>query len=150
MASKKYDDRELARLLFWCTMVLDYMSRVATNGQAMFDQYREVIRLTAEKGDMRGMRIAKSELSNWLKDMGPEHCARFDSDFSAAIKEESNVLAGIHSEVTEILRRGVIQTDEEYQVLSGWMDQTVNDSDKSSADIQLADQLLTSFGTKIH
>jgi len=150
MASKKYNEQELARLLSWCTMVVDYMSRVAPDGQVMFDQYREVIRLTAGKRDMRGMRVAKSELGNWLREMGPEHCARFDSEFNGKSKEGSHVLEEMNSEVTDILKRGVIQTDEEYQVLSGWMDHAASEPDMSSADIELADRLLAKYGTKIH
>jgi len=150
MASKKHNNQELERLLHWCRLLLDYMSRVAPNERAVFAQYREVVEDAAARRNIRGMRGAKGELSNWLRDMGPQHCAQFDAEFQTHTGIDSNVLKEIESTVTAILKRGKIRTDDEYQILNEWMAHALNESDNRSADIELADRLLTSFGTQIH
>ena len=116
-------------------------------GIAALAPYEEVIDQTAQKKDLRGMRMIKSELKNWLRDMGPVHLGRLDAELAKSGIDASNTAAELDSEVAQILARGVIRDDDEYQALFSWMDNAQHDRDADN--MQLADGLLTAFATKI-
>jgi hypothetical protein len=138
----KKDDTELERLKKFCIVVLDFIAESATPGVVARDQF---VRALEDASSVRGMRDATRDMIEWGGALPPGQIRELDSRLVAfGLPTFSLMRAKRGREVSRVLARGRIDSEEEYRLLTS----VVSDLDSpehGTGDRALAERLLGEF-----
>jgi hypothetical protein len=141
-------DEEAAELARWCLGVTQYFSKLGSN--PIVPEIEEAIAKALKTRNLRNLKSIKRDLAEWGRGLNPEQRNGLEESIRAHVGDrwrDESALA--QDAVRQILERGAIRNEDEYQLLSQRMDEIVGD-DSNQSEIEKIDLLLTQFGTSTH
>lgn len=146
MAKKDGSDRlaEATQLRDWCLAILCFISELAPSSP-FFAQAQQGIEAAFEKRDVRGLRIAAKDLAEWTRDLPVDQQAKLEqilvSRFGRGLRAEAEKN---QHELERILRRGTIENEDEFRLLSSRADEIHADKSKAG-ELEQINRLLVTF-----
>jgi hypothetical protein len=146
MAKKDRSDRlvEATQLRDWCLAILCFISELAPSSP-FFAQAQQGIEAAFEKRDVRGLKIAAKDLVEWTRDLPVDQQAKLDqllvSRFGRGLRTEAEK---DQRELQRILRRGTIENEDEFRLLSSRADEIYADKSKAG-ELEQINRLLVAF-----
>ena len=151
MAKKRITerDRELVALIGWCTIVKKQFLRMSSN-DPLIVEFATVVDAAVQARKVGQLRSLKRDLMEWIRTLNAQQQKEIDealqTELGRGLGDETRAE---EKKVEEILRRGSIQSEDEYRLLSAWLELIQGDASKQ-AELEKIDALLTEFGARIH
>lgn len=148
MAKKLNEDqlKELDQLKEWCSTVIKFILENGPAGNTMLMQYEAVINSSYQKKDIRGLRMVAKDTKEWAKGL-------IESDKNKLNEIlESKFGSGLNGEVdkknvTQILKKGKIITEDEYRLLLNRVEEIHTDPSKKE-EVEMINLLLVEYHKK--
>lgn len=135
---------EATQLRDWCLTILRFISELAPSSP-FFAQAQQGIGAAFEMRDVRGLRIAAKDLLDWTRDLPVDQQAQLDqllfSRFGRGLKAEGK---RNRRELQRILRRGTIENEDEFRLLTSRADEIYADKAKAG-ELEQINRLLAAF-----
>jgi CRISPR/Cas system CSM-associated protein Csm2 small subunit len=112
---------------------------------SFYDQMKEVIDDAVAKKNLRGLRAVDKDLSGWLKEMETDDVAQIQILLQQELGEEAFVVekASLQA-LNRIVKRGVIKSKAEYEILSQRAEE-INGDDSKKDELNTLNLLLVAF-----
>lgn len=142
LASRR--DAELEELRDRSLVILRFISEVAPSSP-FFAEAQQGIEAAFEKRDVRGLRIAAKDLVEWTRDLPVDQQAKLEqilvSRFGRGLRAEAEK---DQRELQRILKRGSIESEDEFRLLSSHADEIYADKLKAG-ELEQINRLLAAF-----
>jgi hypothetical protein len=130
--SKQASPDELKRMADWCRIVIRFKTADRPGrspAEAAIDsEYEKVLDATLARSDLRGLKMLRRDLTEWARGLPHRYVAELDAllraQFGEGLTEEAKAQ---RKEVQDIVRRGYIETNDEYRLLVSYMDEIYSD-----------------------
>jgi hypothetical protein len=129
------DSDEIAR---WCKTVLGYLADTGHLPPAHHDYLRKVVSSNQERRNTKGLRQIQRDFQEMIKGLRPDEIAKLDQLLASLGGPTSSEP---REEVARILKRGKIDTDDEYQLLMSRIDEIFQDPSKKD-EVEAINKLL--------
>jgi hypothetical protein len=128
----------------WCLSLLRFIGELAPSSP-FFTQAQQGIMVAFEKLDVNGLRIAAKDLEEWARDLPVDQQAKLDqflvARFGRGLRAEAEK---DRREMRRILKRGSIEGEDEYRLLSSRADEIRADNSKAR-ELEQINRLLVAF-----
>lgn len=136
--------QELQDLRDWCIAVVRFICDLSTATE-LYTQFEEAIENAHQRRDLRGLKMVSNDLTQWASDLPPEEQDRLERQltdrFGWGLAKERHDAA---RRVASILRRGQIDSEEQYRLLVEHADEIHADESKTD-EMQQINSLLASY-----
>jgi hypothetical protein len=138
------ETRDPRGLREWCLAIYEFASSVVWPS-ARFDLEIDAIERAFQAADSRGLEAVARDLEEWARGFKAEHRERLDaflrSRFGRGLKEAT---LGTERQINRILKRGVIENQDEYRLLSQRAAEIGTEASKRN-ELARIDRLLSAF-----
>lgn len=132
---------ELISLADWCRTVVRFIASTGTN-VPMFADYERAVERAFQRGDLRGLKMVQRDCAEWAKGLRAEERRKLDGLLRAQTRGGlTEKVEAERREAAEILRRGRIESDEEYRLLATRLDEIYAD-DARKEEVEAINRLL--------
>ena len=136
--------QETAQLRDWCVAILHFIRDVAPPAP-FFGQFQQAIEAAFERRDLKGLRMVSTDLVEWTQDLAVDQRASLDqllvSRFGRGLVREAEQN---QRRLSRILRRGTIETEDEFRLLSSRADE-IHADDSKAGELERINRLLVAF-----
>ena len=136
-------DEELEHLRSWCLAIIQFMARLSPSN-ALRDA-EDVVNSTFERRDLNGLRMMCRDMRQWTKGLSAVDRIKLEgalqSTCGVGLVETSN---SEQDALSQILKRGRVDGEEEYRILSDRADDIHEDSSKRS-ELKRINSLLAAY-----
>lgn len=137
---------EVAELGRWCSLVVRYLSTLGN--EILLGEVEKAVANAIKSGNLRGLKTLKRDFLEWARGLTPAQQRGLDAALNAAgLPTLASENKSEEATVLRIIARGKIKNDDEYRLLSSWMDVLLDDGSKRDEAAKL-DAMLTSYGTR--
>lgn len=134
---------KLVRARDWCLYVLRFLNKVSP--AEIFSQMMDVVEETFNKKDLRGLQMLERDIAENARALPNQAKKELDELLVAEIGWGLSALSNKeHQKVAKVLRRGAIESDEEYRILSDRADAIFDDTTKAT-ELREINALLASY-----
>ncbi|MCL4684864.1 hypothetical protein KJ059_08940 [Myxococcota bacterium] len=128
----------------WCIAILQFMAQVDPSS-GVFAHAEQATEAAFQRGDLRGLKMVARDVREWATALSPADQQRLDEvlreQFGRGLTEEAE---GLRAEVGRILRRGQIDTQDEYRLLLSRADEIYADPSKQD-ELKSINELLAGY-----
>lgn len=134
---------EATRLHDWCLTIVELTAQ--QNDPALRTMTESIIKDLFANNNVRGLRMMAKELSEMAGALEPTQWTRLDDALRSRFgRGLSDVADERRRNVSRILKRGAIRTDDEYRLVQGYVDEIYADDSKREEWTRLG-ELLNGF-----
>jgi hypothetical protein len=125
----------------WCRTVLRALADRGQIKEPLLSQMLGVIERVVRSGDRMGLRSVRRDLDQVMRNLDPDDRTHVQAMLS---QEGANVAGPDPDELGRIMKRGLIKTDDEYQLVMRRIDEIFQDPEKQGELAELNEILLRS------
>jgi len=142
---RAHRDAEAAELARWCLAVTAYLATLSDD--PAIDDFSNLVKAALQASSVTRLKSLKRDLTEWGRGLSAEQQRGLDAALraqtGASFSEAERTDDGL---VDKILARGQIRTDDEYRLVSEWLDRTSDSCEPTK--IAAVDVLLTRYGVR--
>lgn len=143
-AANSQREAEMKELRDWCVVIIRFLAEFDPSS-GVFAQSEQAIEAAFQRGNFRGLKMVASDVREWTTALSPSDQQRLDqllrSRLGRGLTEEAKEVS---SEIDRILRRGQIDTQDEYRLLVSRADEIYAD-DSKRAELEKINELLAAY-----
>lgn len=137
-------EAEMKELRDWCIVILQFMSQLDPSS-GLYAQGEQAIKAAFQRGNHRGLKMVASDVREWATALSPAYRQRLDQNlrarFGRGLIEKADESRG---EVERILRRGQIDTQDEYRLLMSRVEEIYADESRRT-ELEKINELLAAY-----
>jgi hypothetical protein len=131
MTRKQGTSEDLQHLHDWIRTITDHLKANAPEMASFFGGLEQSLTAAFRRGDARGLKMMVRDMQEWTRGMPPELVQQLDAQLRAKFgKGLREVSASEAKVIQKILKKGKIETEEEYRLLSSRVDEIHADPSK--------------------
>jgi hypothetical protein len=138
-------EEEVRRLHAWGRIVLETFRELSPDSAVSFEGMMRGLDNAAQKGNLKGLRMAERDLLEMIHLMPSQLRVRVDqalrSRLGTAVSEQ---ITNLESQVEAIVARGGIENEDEYRLVKSWLDLPTN-RPRTEAEVARVQKLLEDY-----
>lgn len=133
---------ELHALRAWCITVVEYIIEVDESSAYLIRQFREVVDNTFEKNNLRGLKIIKKDLQEFVGDLSVDQRKKLAEILAI---DENYPLEDMEKKVKNILGCGYINEDADYRFLNYYISSRLEKDSMNEDEVSKINTILLNY-----